>query len=157
MSSQVDNFLIAQVESRGHSLWISGPATPDAVRRLEETLGSRLPPSYVSFLLSRGALSIYDQTISGIMDGEIVEGVLGTVLGDTKTLQQDGRLPAGFVVVGPHEDGAYCLDLNRRRQDGECPVVNFEPGSVQHAKPVAESFESWLVDFCLKCWSGHDA
>ena len=154
--TQIDT-LIAQIKSRGHTIWISGPATSDAVRRTEEALGSPLPPSYVSFLRSNGAMSIYDQTVSGITDGDVFDDGCGTILGDTRTLRQDGKLPAGFVVVGPHEDGAYCLDLNRRRSDGECPVVNFERGSVQHAKPVAESFESWLIDFCLKPWSEQDA
>ncbi len=156
MSTQVDN-LIAQVKARGHTIWISGPATPDAVRKIEEVIGNRLPPSYVLFLLAYGAMSIYDQTISGVTDGDIIDDGGGTVLGDTKTFQQRAGLPAGFIPVGLHEDGAYCLDLNRRRQDGECPVVNYERGSVQHTKPVAESFERWIIDFCLKPWSENDA
>ena len=63
----------------------------------------------------------------------------------------------GLLVVGPHEDGAYCLDLNQHRPDGECPVVNFESQSVQHNKPVANTFEEWLVEFRLKSWTEEDA
>jgi hypothetical protein len=137
MSPQVD-MLIARVESCGHSVWISGPATSDAGRRIEEALGSQLPPSCVSFLRSRGAMSIHGQTVSGVTDGDVYDDGCGAVIGDTKTLQRDGKLPAGFVVISPHEDGAYCLDLSRRHSDGEYPIVNFERGSVQHTKRVAE-------------------
>ena len=151
MSARITN-LISKIKSQGCEVWESGPATLDAVRKIEEAIGTSLPPSYVSFLLSHGHISIGGCAVSGVTDGDQINDTGGTVLCDTDTLRSEGGLPANFLVVGPHEDGAYCLDLSRRRSDGECPVVNFEIGSVQHEKPVAETFEDWIVEFRLKGW-----
>jgi hypothetical protein len=57
--------------------------------------------------------------------------------------------PRGFVVIGKHEDGAYCLDTTRQTTDRENPVVNFEFGSIQHESPIASSFKDWLIQFHL--------
>jgi hypothetical protein len=156
MSSRITN-LIIKVRSRGHDVWEAGPATPDAVRKIEEAVGTVLPPSYVSFLLSHGSITIHDTVISGVIAGDHIRDGVGTALADTETLRSAGALPAGFLVVGPHEDGGYCLDLRRRGSDAECPVVNYERGSTQHEKPVADTFEDWIVEFCLKGWSEEDA
>jgi SMI1-KNR4 cell-wall len=149
--------LLQKIKSRGHDVWEAGPATTDAIQKIEEAIGGRLPRSYVSFLLSHGALCIYDNSVSGVTNGDRIRDGRGTALSDTETLRSQAALPAGFLVVGPHEDGACCLDLTRRRSDGECPVVNYEMGSVQHEKPVANTFEDWLVEFRLKLWSEQDA
>jgi len=152
MSLQITN-LINKVKSRGHDLWEAGPAEPHAIRRIEETIRTALPPSYISFLLSYGSISIYDTVVSGVTDGDHISGERGTVLGDTEMLRLEGGLPIGFLVIGLHEDGGYCLDLHHRRSDGECPIVNYEIGSVQHEKPVANTFEEWIIEFYFKSWS----
>ena len=147
----VDEFVVS-LRAKGHSVDVSIPASADAIRRIELAIGCELPPSYRSFLQTYGALSIYDNHVSGVWDGSEVDGTAGTVLGDTNVLRADGALPAGFVVVGVHEDGAYCLDFNHQGPDRECPVVNFERGSVQHERPVGATFEEWLIEFRLKPW-----
>jgi hypothetical protein len=155
MSTRITSF-IDRIKSRGHDVWEAGAATPEAVRSIESAIGAALPPSYVSFLRSHGSLAIYGTVISGVTGGGRINDGRGTVLGDTETLRAEGGLPEGFLVIGPHEDGGYCLDLHQRRSDGECPVVNFEFGSVQHAKPVADTFEDWIIAFCLQSWSEQD-
>jgi hypothetical protein len=155
MASQVED-LVNKVKARGHDPWISGPAAPDAVAMIEKIIGRSLPPSYVSFLLSHGSISIDDNSVSGIVDSNNIDDGRGAVLCDTIVLRSEGGLPDGFLVVGPHEVGGYCIDLDRRRADGECPVVNFEMGSIQHKEPVADTFEDWLIRFFLKPYSEHD-
>jgi hypothetical protein len=156
MSAYITN-LISIIKKRGHDVWEAGPATAEAVHKIEQTIATTLPPSYVSFLLSHGSIAIYDNVVSGVTDGGCIKGGRGTVLSDTETLRSEGHLPADFLVVGPHEDGGYCLDLRRRRPDAECPVVNYESGSVQHENLVAGTFEEWLVEFYLKPWSEKNA
>lgn len=156
MSSRITN-LIAKVKTQGHDVWEAGAASPDAVRKIEEAVGTALPPSYVSFLLSHGSIAICDDVVSGVTGGDRIRDGRGTALSDTETLRSESGLPAGFLVIGPHEDGGYCLDLRQRRSDGECPVVNYEMGSVQHEKPVADTFEDWIVEFCLEPRSQEDA
>lgn len=149
--------LIDRVKARGHEVWEAGAATPGAIRSIEETIGLALPPSYVAFLRSHGSIAVYDTVVSGVVDGDRIRDGRGTVLGDTDTLRAEADLPDRFLVIGPHEDGGYCLDLCQRRSDGECPVVNYEVGSVQHERPVADTFEDWIVEFCLKPWSERDS
>ena len=145
--------LLQQIRDRGHDVWEAGPAKPSAVQQLEKELAKKLPPSYKAFLLTYGAITIYDNTISGIIAGDQIRGSCGCVLNDTEVLSRDAQLPEGFLVVGPHEDGAYCLDFNRQRADGECPVVNFERHSIQHEDPVAGTFEEWLIKWQLQGWA----
>jgi len=156
MSSDVTN-LISKVKKRGHDVWEAGPATADAVHNVEQELGTTLPPSYVSFLLSHGSMVLVNEVVSGIVSGNRIRGGRGTVLSDTETLRSAGCLPAGLIVIGPHEDGGYCLDLRQRRTDGECPIVNYEIGSVQHEETVAATFEEWLAEWRLKPLSEYDA
>jgi hypothetical protein len=156
MSSRIAN-LIAKVRARGHDVWEAGAASPEAVRKIEEAVGAVLPPSYVSFLLSHGSIAIYDTVVSGVTGADRIRDGRGTALSDTETLRSENALPPGFLVIGPHEDGGYCLDLRHRRPDAECPVVNYEMGSIQHERPVADTFEDWIVEFCLKGWSDEDA
>ena len=144
--------LIASLRTRGHNVDSSIPASPDAIHQIELAIQRALPPSYRRFLETHGALFIYDSGVSGVWDGNRVDLTGGTVLNDTTVLQSEGGLPEGLLAVGVHEDGAYCLDFNRQRPDGECPIVNFERGSIQHNRPVAATFEEWLIEFRLKPW-----
>jgi hypothetical protein len=116
---------------------------------LEGSLGVSLPPSYAGFLTSYGALGVGDSFVSGIIDDDALDRTGGSVLGDTLWFRGHDNFPRGFVVVGKHEDGAYCLDTTRQTANREYPVVNFEFGSTQHESPVALNFEDWLIQFYL--------
>lgn len=142
--------LIAARRLEGSEVWIAGAASADQVAVLERTLELSLPLSYVRFLTTYGAMGVGDNFISGIVANNALDATGGSVYGDTLEFQRQKDFPARLVVVGKHEDGAYCLDMNRRTRDGECLVVNFEFGSVQHEKPVAGNFEEWLIQFRLR-------
>jgi hypothetical protein len=141
--------LIAARRREGNEIWIAGAASVDQVAALERALELSLPPAYVAFLRTYGALGIGDSFVSGIVANNALDATSGSAYGDTLQFQGQKGFPARFIVVGKHEDGAYCLDMNRRAQDSECPIVNFEFGSLQHDKPVASNFEQWLIQFRL--------
>src|SRR5512137_168470 len=105
--------VIAKLRAKGHTVDVAGPATSDAISRIESAVGRSLPGSYRSFLLTVGGLSIYDNTVSGVWNGNDIDGGCGTVMGDTGMLRSERGLPDGFLVIRAHEDGAYCLDFNR--------------------------------------------
>ena len=141
--------LIADREREGYEVWIGGGASPDQVIALERALGVSLPPSYVTFLTTYGSLGIGDSFVSGIIDNNALDEAGGSTYGDTLEFRTHDEFPSGLIVIGKHEDGAYCLDPAREATDREYPVVNFEFGSVQHQRPVASNFLEWLVGFQL--------
>ncbi len=113
---------------------------------LERLFGRPLPASYRAFLAEFGGLYLNDRAVSGLVGATADDASMGNTWFDTQALRKHGA-PASLVVISPHEDGAYCLDLDRMRTDGECPVVNYELASRQHDKPVAIGFEDWLLRF----------
>jgi hypothetical protein len=141
--------LIAACKRKDLEVWIAGGASEEQVSVLEGALGVSLPPSYFDFLTSYGALGVGDSFVSGIINNDALDRTGGSVLGDTLEFREFDNFPPGFVVVGKHEDGAYCLDANRQTANREYPVVNFEFASIQHGLPVAPSFGVWLIQFYL--------
>jgi hypothetical protein len=141
--------LIAARRKDGHEIWLAGGASEDQVAALERALGLSLPPTYSNFLKMFGALSLDDHHVSGIVGNNAVKEQGGNVLWDTSRFRKEKEFPAGLIVIGKHEDGAYCLDSSRGSADQEFPVVNFEYGSIQHEKPVARNFLEWLIRFRL--------
>jgi len=142
--------LIAERRQEGREVWISGGASSEQVASLERALGISLPPSYATFLTSYGALGVDDSFVSGILDNDALDQSGGSVLGDTLRFRAHNEFPSSFIVIGKHEDGAYCLDTARQSKEREYPIVNFEFGSIQHASPVAQNFDEWLVLFQLE-------
>jgi SMI1-KNR4 cell-wall len=141
--------LIATREKEGHDVWIAGGASIEQVATLEPSFGVSLPPSYVAFLRSYGALGLGDSFVSGINNNDALDQTGGSVFGDTVEFRTHDEFRPGLIVIGKHEDGAYCLDTKRRSSEHEYPVVNFEFGSIQHGSPVATTFEDWLIRFFL--------
>lgn len=128
-----------------------GNGVPDAVVHAVETeLGGWLPNSYKNFLSQFGWMGRGDSFISGVTDNNIREGC-GSVVFDTEFHRAESGLPNGLVVLQPHEDGAYCLDLNRRNGD-ECGISNFEIGW-SAAQPIAENLNEWILDRFLESYS----
>lgn len=141
--------LIAARELDGYEVWIGGGASRDQVILLERALGVSLPPSYVSFLTEYGCIGVGDSFVSGIIENNALDETGGSAYGDTLEFRTHDEFPDGLIVIGKHEDGAYCLDTTREAADREYPVVNFEFGSVQHERPVASNFLEWLIGFQL--------
>jgi len=141
--------LIEAREKEGYPIWIAGGASNDEVIRLEKALGLLLPPSYVAFLTAYGAIGVGDSFVSGIVESDALHEGGSSAYGDTLALRARQGFPSNLIVIGKHEDGAYCLDTARHNADREYPVVNFEFGSIQHHQPVAISFQDWLIRFQL--------
>jgi hypothetical protein len=149
--------LLERVRSGGHDVWVGGPANDSAVREIEAAVGCPLPASYVWFLRVYGGIAIGDNYISGVIDGDNTSEGGGSVLFELSNFRAHEDFPTSFLPVRPHEDGAYCIDFNRRDADGECPIVNYEYGRVEHEKPVARTFEEFLCEWFLEPYAEESA
>jgi len=69
---------------------IGGGASTRAVSELENAIGISLPPTVKSLLTTYGALSVYDDFLSGIIDDEPLSTESGCLYGDTLTLRDGG-------------------------------------------------------------------
>jgi len=111
---------------------IVGPVPETAIDAAEEALGCTFPPSYRTFLLTFGGITLPPHL--GIVHDFV--GVAPPAAGSdcpdvvarTLRARAEKRLGGGLVVVGiggnPRE--WFCLDVTRPDLHGECPVVLFD-------------------------------
>jgi len=122
----------------------------EIVRSIEMELGGWLPASYKLFLATYGWMGRGQTFISGATGTNIREGG-GSVVFDTELHREESGLPVGLVVIQPHEDGAYCLDIARRNGD-ECEISNYEVGW-SAAQPIAKNLNDWILNRFLESYS----
>jgi hypothetical protein len=111
---------------------IVGPVSEAAIDAAEEALGCTFPPSYRTFLLTFGGVSLPPHL--GIVHDFV--GVTSRRGGDSdhdvvaRTLRAraEKRLAGNLIVVGigANQQEWFCLDVNRPDPQGECPVVMFD-------------------------------
>lgn len=141
---------IALLADVGDSVEFGSGVPDDIVQSVEMELGGWLPSSYKLFLTTYGWMGRGDSFISGVTDNNIREGG-GSVVFDTELHKEESGLPDGLVVLQPHEDGAYCLDLDRRNGD-ECEISNYEIGW-STAQPIAKKLNDWILNRFLESYS----
>jgi hypothetical protein len=132
----------------GEDVWSAGGASAEQIASLEAALRVNLPESYRSFLATVGALSIGDNTISGIIDEDPLSQGGGSLFGDTSRARKEQEMPAHLLVIQPDGDAPYCIDVSARTGANECPIVCFQPNTIS-AKRIADSFEQWYLTFFI--------
>lgn len=122
---------------------IEGPRSDDAIAAAEDQLGTTFPPSYRSFLLRHGALGIpadlaVVHDFCGLASGNPKIDVVQT----TMEARAANQLADHLIVVGKGANDAewFCLDVGRAHDDGECPVLLFDPAANQVDQVFYDSF-----------------
>ncbi len=113
---------------------INGPAPEAAIDAAEEALGCTFPPSYRTFLLTFGGVSLPPHL--GIVHDFIgVAPKAGKPVDETRDVVQrtlraraEKRFGGNLIVVGigANQQEWFCLDVNRPDPQGEYPVVMFD-------------------------------
>ena len=135
--------LLARFRDLEPETYIYGPADENVIAELEATFGRSMPPSYRAYLARFGAISILDNSLSGIIDGMIDLG-RGWAWTDTRYARDWCKLPEHYLVVEPDSDGFVCQDFSRTRADGECPVIYHIPFRTTPFNELGESYGEWL-------------
>ena len=149
--------LLELVKSQGHDIWIGGPAADSSVTELENAIGASIPDSLSRFLTTYGTLAINDCYLSGIIDNRALHEKVGSIYGDTILLRDASDAPPQLWAVYPHADGAYCMDISRPTGNGEYGIVNYEHGTIQHDKTLADSYDDFVCQWFLKGWTTEPA
>jgi len=145
--------LIEQSNKEGDDVWIAGGASQESVEALEKAMGFKLPSSYRSFLLNFGGLYVMDCALSGIVSDDPLKLEGGNIYADTLNMRDEYSkvcdVPQHLWVVEPHEDGAYCFDINHPMPEDEFGIVNFEPGQYNPKSPeiLAVSFNEYVENW----------
>jgi hypothetical protein len=143
------SLLIDRLESKGVGFLKSKPASNFSVESAESKLGFVFPNQYKQFLCFCGILATGHWAISGIIDNDLSLEESGNGVFDTLTFRDDcDDFPQSLYVLSVHDDGAYCLDMDRLNSVGENPVVNFEFGAKRYPI-VASCFGEFLVEFLV--------
>lgn len=103
----------------------------------------QFPPSYRTFLLELGAGDFDGEEVAGVIGADFMPrwpDAIGTYLKELKS-----GLPPRYLPVYLWGDGtASALDLDRRDESGECPVVACHDGLFR-AAPIEDEASSFGV------------
>lgn len=126
-----------------------GPRSESLVGRAECVLGLRFPPAYRHFLLELGCGDIAGQEFYGLVDDDFENSCVPDGIWVTLHQRKYPNTPHEMVVVGSSGHCSfYVLDTARRTPDGECPVVEWWPGSGDDpadCKVIAEDFGAFFL------------
>lgn len=141
---------IDTAKALGNSVRVGSGASPEAIARLEQSVGFSLPASYKHFLQAWGWLSIGDDRISGIADEDPVTESSSGLFGATQLMRQALReeydVPGYLWVINRHEDGAFCFNTQLATGADELAVINYEPYAQveSFSEVLAHSFDEFL-------------
>jgi len=128
---------------------VSGPRDESLIRRAESALEIVFPPSYRRFLLAAGYVGIRGREFYGVFETDFVNSSVPDAIWLTLNERRVSNSPRPLVFVGDTGYGSfYVLDTARRTPGGECPVVEWWPGSgddTADCKVIAEDFGAFFL------------
>jgi len=126
-----------------------GPRSESLIGRAEGVLGLNFPPTYRRFLLDLGCGDIGGREFYGLVDGDFENSCVPDGIWVTLNERKFPNTPHEMIVVGSSGHcSSYVLDTARRTPDGECPVVEWWPGSgvdPADCQVIAEDFGAFFL------------
>lgn len=127
----------------------AGPRPERLVDAAETTLGLRLPPTYRHFVQTLGAGGFGAEEIYGIVDDNFTDSTIPNGIWLTLKHRKTSHLPDSMVMIYSDGTGSYfALDTNKRNEDGESPVMVWQPGASRPGDKleiVAPDFGSFFL------------
>lgn len=136
--------------------WTGGLNAGD-ISSAEEQLGTTFPPSYRKFLTELGSCEADGTEFLGIYRTPMMgDALLGTVH-ETLEAREDPRFPRELLVIQyDGMGGLVSLDVSRRDEAGEAPVVVWDPGAADRGGPeeLAPDFGTYALRQCTRALRG---
>jgi hypothetical protein len=134
----------------------TGGLSDDDVARAEAELSAAFPPSYREFLRELGSCEADGVELLGVYRTPARgDQLLGTV-SETLDARADDRFPRGLLVIEyDGMGGIISLDSTQPDEDGEYPVVAWDPGAAARGGPerLAADFGSYALRKCARALS----
>jgi hypothetical protein len=130
--------------------WTGGLSDQDIVRA-ETELDATFPPSYRRFLALLGSCEADGAEFLGVHRTPACGDVLLGTVSATLDARRDLRFPQHLLVIAyDGMGGLVSLDLSRRDERGENPVVVWDPGAADRGGPelLAPAFGTCALDVC---------
>jgi hypothetical protein len=129
----------------------TGGLSEEDIARAEAELSATFPPSYREFLRVLGSCEADGVELLGIYRTPARgDQLLGTV-SETLDARADERFPPDLLVIEyDGMGGLISLDPSRKDEDGEYPVVAWDPGAEARGGPerLAEDFGTYALRKC---------
>lgn len=140
--------LIDKLDASGtHVFWYGG-ASDELIEDLETAVATSLPPSFADFLRECGGGGEENSEISGIAPEGATVDERGTVWGDTSRCRSEFGLPRHLLAIYFNQDEiCWCLDLSRRAESGEVPVVSYSVFRQEVERDLAASFQEFFEEY----------
>jgi hypothetical protein len=127
-----------------------GLSEPD-IARAEAELGASFPPSYRLFIAEVGSCRCGGVEIEGVNRTPTGGDRLRGTVSETIDTRADERFPRDLLVIEyDGMGGIVSLDAARPDENGEYPVVVWDPGAEARGGPerLADDFGSYALRHC---------
>lgn len=149
--------LVQLLQSRSEECNWTGGLSDEDISVAERQLALFFPPSYRKFLQDLGSCEAAGTEFLGIYRTPAMgDSLLGSVH-ETLDARRDDRFPQELVVIQyDGMGGLVSLDTSRVDEQGEMPVVVWDPGSADRGGPevLAADFGSYALRQCTKALQG---
>lgn len=143
--------LIELIRNNPEECNFTGGLSEDDIARAEAELSTTFPPSYRLFIAELGSCQAGSVEIMGVnrtpTGGDRLRGTVSATL----DAREDERFPATLLVIEyDGMGGIISLDSSQRNEDGEYPVVSWDPGAEARGGPerLAEDFGTYALRRC---------
>ncbi|OQO91984.1 SMI1/KNR4 family protein [Saccharomonospora piscinae] len=143
--------LVELIESNPDECNFTGGLSEEDITRAEAELSTTFPPSYRLFIAELGSCEAGGVEIMGVnrtpKGGERLRGTVSATL----EAREDERFPSHLLVIEyDGMGGLISLDNSQRNEDGEYPVVAWDPGSEARGGPerLGEDFGTYALHRC---------
>jgi cell wall assembly regulator SMI1 len=117
-----------------------GPKDESLIKKAEQKLGVKFPPTYRRFLASHGCGDVEGLEIYGVIKDDFDNSGIPDAIWITLKERQDSKIDANLVLISADGTGSYfAINTAVCDSDGESPVVLWEPGFGVREK-IADSF-----------------
>jgi hypothetical protein len=114
------------------------------IQLAEKMLGISFPESYRKFLTKLGCGDIAGEEFYGIIDDNFETSTVPNGIWLTLNQRKSSNMPENLLIVYSLGDGSYyALDISKKAQNGDCPVVRWIPG----LSKKGEKLDVIAVDF----------
>lgn len=138
------------IENNSGQADFEGAKEEELISLAESALGVVFPPTYMEFLSKYGCVDIAGCEFYGLVNGDFEGSGIPDAIWLTLEERKNSDLPDNLVIVYALGDGSYhALDCSVIDQAGECPVVEWIPGSSKSGQAleiIAQDYGQFLLE-----------
>lgn len=122
-----------------------GPKPLELIESAESALGMKFPRTYKLFLERLGCGDINGIEFYGVIKDDFENSSVPDAIWLTLEKRRNSGLAASLVLIAETGEGSYyAINVEEINDDGECPIVEWNPGSPLISK-IADDFGAFMM------------